>query len=452
MVSLVAQVCRGLVAMTALTFTCLARAEAEPLLEGPERMHLNRTTAAELLFDERTRENLAQLSWRVNVGTLQSIPNGRGLAYSAPAKQFPQVAIIGAYDPLTKTTTVHVIRLFGAPTIEVDSEPNVSITVEIAGVSFGPERTNSSGNALVPVEVPPGVDTAVTFAKDSHGNVTRDELPLNPPRFPRLLALCADGESALYVIEVNRQGELAESATFSVYSDHFTSSAPTRVRPGVFRVEFTPTSLNDRTHQGEIRAVADGIDSRCTLNTTQPAVPNAYQLDGRVVPIDVDRTWRLGVNLGWLTNGYRISGPFTSLRVSYAFSGVADGLRAELETGYTKTTALVRTTNEQTLDLDVQTWPIFASARYVVDWGAVRPSAALNAGAAISQTEVSGDMVLTTEAFATPWLGAAVGGSWLLGDHELSAELGYAFAKRSGGSVAGNVGGLRFMVGYNYSL
>ncbi len=369
MVGLATRTCRKLAVICAMGLPCLAQAAGVPPVTGPDRIHLNQTNTAELLFDEQTRDALARLSWRANIGTLQTLPDGRGLVYLAPSKQLPQVAILGAYDSQTQTPTAHVIRLIGAPTIEVDSEPNVSVTVEIAGATFGPQRTNAAGNALVPVEVPPGIDTAVTFAKDPHGNVTRDELPLNPPPFSRLLALCADGESALYVVEVNRQGELIDTASFSVDSADFIASSPTLVARGIFRVELTPAKPSEQSRRGEVRAVVDGLASKCVLTATSPAVAKAYELDGTVLPIDPSRAWRIGANLGWLTNGNRVSGPLTSLRVSYAFSGALDGLRAELEAGYTQSAAELLTTDDENLDLEVRTWPVFVSARYVFDLG-----------------------------------------------------------------------------------
>ena len=73
-------------------------------------------------------------------------------------------------------------------------------------------------------------------------------------------------------------------------------------------------------------------------------------------------------------------------------------------------------------------------------------------GQTIHTLKATGSNVLTDESFATPWLGGSVGGAWWLGHHEVMADVGYAWAKHSSGSVLGNVAGLKLTVGYQYAL
>src|SRR5690606_5585220 len=131
----------------------------------------------------------------------------------------------------------------------------------------------------------------------------------------------------------------------------------------------------------------------------------------------------VGANVGWLTNTHRVSGPWASVRGAYHLNQGHTGFRFEVEAALSQTNTDVLTTDGQELELDIRTIPIFASARYVLDWGIVHPMAALSVGAAISRAEAAGSNVFTDETFTTPWLAGSVGGMWWLGRHELAAEV-----------------------------
>lgn len=430
-----------------------AQAQLPPPVElhGPNDLHLANSSFVELTVQPNLQGESSPLVWSTNVGRVEATKPAT-LRYTPASKHFPQVAIIAAYDPTAQKPVVHFIQLIGSPTIEVKSEPNVSVTVEIGDTSFGPQRTNSAGVALVPVEVPPGTITATTVATDSHGNVTRDDLPLNPPPYPRILTLCASTESAIYVLEVDHDGKPATTPTFRIQSASASTESATPLRPGVFRVAVRSREPLTKPELVELRASADAFSSACTLELRPPPVALPYTLDGKVVPRDPAYPWLVGVHVGWLTNTNRISGPWVSARGGYALSESHHGLRLELEAGFSQSSTTVLTTDNQELDLSVRTFPIFATARYVLEWGTVHPMAAIHLGAAFSRAKATGSNVLTDESFTTPWLGASVGGAWWLGRHELTAELGYASAKHSTGSVLGNVGGLQVTLGYQYAL
>lgn len=421
-------------------------------VRGPSELRLAREANLQLeLQTPAVTEAPTPLVWTTNVGRVDT-PTDQTLVYTPSSPHFPQVAIIAAYDADANAPLVHFVQLIGSPTIEVKSEPNVSVMVQIAKASFGPQRTNGAGIALVQVEVAPGITTATTVATDAHGNVTRDELPLEPPSYPRLVTLCASAESAIYVIEVNTDGKPATTPTFRLQSDTAQTESATLVEPGVFRVGLLPREVLTEPKRADVRASTDDFSSACSVELTPPPVALPYVLEGSVVPRDPAYAWMIGAHLGWLTNASRISGPWASLRGAYAVSQSHAGLRIEVEAGLSQSTASVLTTDNQELELDVRTIPMFASARYVLDWGFVHPMAAVNLGAAVSQARATGANVLTNESFTTPWLGGSLGGMWWRGHHELSAEVGYALAKHSTGSVLGNVAGLRITVGYQYAL
>lgn len=428
---------------------------ANVVLAGPVEMRLTRETSIDLTITRsgpaRAEQSAEVLRWRTNVGTLESL-GPESLRYLPGPKHSPQVAIIAAYSARDKAPVVHFVQLIGSPTIEVNSEPNVNVMVEIAGASFGPQRTNSAGVALVPVEVPPGVINATTVATDSHGNVTREDLPLDPPLYPRVLTLCANGDDAVYVIEVDSRGQPASAPTFRLQADALITESPSLVQPGVFRIDVRPERPPTKTISTEVRAAVDGFTSSCSLELTPPPLALPYTLDGTVVPLEPSHPWFVGVTLGWLTNANRVSGPWAGLRGAYAFGRTHHGLRLELEAAYSQSSVEMFTTDNQTLGLELRTWPVFVNGRYILDWGIVHPMASISLGAAISRAEATGSNILTNENFVTPWLGGALGGMWWLGRHELAAEVGYTYAKHATGSVLGNVGGLHLTLAYHYGL
>lgn len=427
---------------------------AEPArlaVRGPSQAHLAETTYVELEVTGAAEDAWNTLAWRTNVGRVDPMAVGV-LRYTPASKQFPQVALVAAYDPEQKEPVVHFVRLIGSPTIEVKSEPNVAVTVQIADTSFGPQRTDNAGIALVPVHVPPGIETATTVATDAHGNVTRDELALNPPPFPRLLTLCANAEPAVYVVEVDNDGRPATEPSFRLAVPSAVSESPALVQPGVFRVGLRPDDTLKEPLRVEARASVDSFSDSCSLDLVPPPVAEPYTFDGQVIPRERAYSWSLGATAGWLTNTHRVSGPWASVRGAYHWDDGHAGFRFELEAGVSQTNAIVLTTDGQELALDIRTIPIFANARYVFDWGIVHPMAAISVGAAMSRAQAKGSNVLTDEALTTPWLAGSVGAMWWLGRHELAAEVGYAIAKNSTGSVIGNLGGLKLTLGYQYAI
>lgn len=420
-------------------------------IQGPDEVALSQTHGVTLEVQDGPGPDGTPLVFTTNVGHVEPI-DASHLAYTASSKHAPQVAVIAAYDPQAQAPVVHFVRLIGSPTIEVKSEPNVNVTVQVGKESFGPQRTNSAGLAQFAVQVPPGVDSATTTATDSHGNVTKGELPLNPPPYQRILALCASAESALYVVEVTPHGQPASKPSFKVQAGALTAATPTRVSDGVFRVALSTTTPTTEVLQAEVRANADGFSSACALEIAPPPTSLPYTLVGKVVPLDPPYPWFAGLNLGWLTNTNRISGPLVSARFGYSPAARHAGLRLEGELGFSQSHDELLTTDNQSLELAVQTWPLFVTGRYVLDLGPVAPMAAINLGAALSRAKASGGNVLTDESFLTPWFGAALGGMWWRGHHEVTAEASYAYANHGSGAVQGNVAGLRFTLGYNYAL
>jgi hypothetical protein len=65
--------------------------------------------------------------------------------------------------------------------LEVKTEPDARVSVEVANKTFGPQKASPQGLAVVPIEVPPGVATARALAdSESHSTALEVALPTPP--------------------------------------------------------------------------------------------------------------------------------------------------------------------------------------------------------------------------------------------------------------------------------
>ncbi len=173
------------------------------------------------------------LAWKASVGTVTA--SAQSLSFELPKTTIPQVALLAAYEPTTRTPVVQRVLLIGSPTVEIRSEPNVKVTVGLGERNFGPVSTDGKGLARLKIEAPPGVGSVKTLATDSYGNVTEGQLALNPPPFPRVLVLCAPSEEAAYVVEITEQGDFAPTPSFDTRISDGDIKPTETVSPGIFR-------------------------------------------------------------------------------------------------------------------------------------------------------------------------------------------------------------------------
>jgi hypothetical protein len=104
--------------------------------------------------------------------------------WEAPPAGVPRVAIVGALTG--GGCGFAAIPLAGLGDAVVRTRPGAEVAVTIADRTFGPARADRTGTALVPVEVPPGVDAVFHGAR---------RIPLELPRVAHV-AILLDGEEA----------------------------------------------------------------------------------------------------------------------------------------------------------------------------------------------------------------------------------------------------------------
>src|SRR5207247_2239970 len=88
-------------------------------------------------------------------------PDGRLHATYTPSGRASGFAIVSAVGEGGAPIDWIVIALHGRPQVEVRSRSDTVVRVRVAGIDYGPVRTDATGVAALAVLVPPGVESAV---------------------------------------------------------------------------------------------------------------------------------------------------------------------------------------------------------------------------------------------------------------------------------------------------
>lgn len=134
----------------------------------------------------RSRASVGALSPKQVVG-----PNTARYTWTPPSARFPHTAMLvfwterGGNPP---DLAVLRIPLVGRTDLEVNTEPRAEVRVEVGDHTFGPRKADPRGHAVIPVEVPPGVDKAKVLSEV--GGVSKTvEVALDLPPFNHLTAV-----------------------------------------------------------------------------------------------------------------------------------------------------------------------------------------------------------------------------------------------------------------------
>lgn len=159
---------------------------AQPAIEiAPERFVLGVQTSAELQV--HGLEKHADLRFAASSGTLSAVGERRGvyaLRWVPPEVRYPSWVVLLVWDARDREGRVAVARvpLWGRTELEMSTEPNAEVRVEVGGQSFGPVRADARGRVQVPIEVPPGVKGAQVIATAPGGRQLTRTVPLEVPR------------------------------------------------------------------------------------------------------------------------------------------------------------------------------------------------------------------------------------------------------------------------------
>lgn len=423
---------------------------AEWRLIGPARVNRRETPRVDLLLKTPPEVNASELELFTNSGGIELLradgPGRWRLRYELPSEKYPGVALIAAQGAAAHQFASLRIELMGYPTVDIRSEPSVSIVVQAESARFGPVVTDARGRARLEIAVPPGVSEVTTLATDQRGNVREGRLALEPPPFSRLLAVCAPRESAVYVLAVNERGNPGGRAEFHVQAEGASTARPRALAPGLFRVDVRPEPGSDEL---EVHTTLGEEDLHCALPGA-PALPVAEAAPAEAVHRRAPLL--LGVQLGASSNLAKVAGPWGALQLALPLGGLESGWRLEAQAGYTRSEARLESANGETLNLELHTVPVAGSLRYGLALGRWQGSAAASLGVAwvnLQAERASGEEQHT----ALPlWIGGAVRGAYLFSGGEAGLELGYSQAQVQEDAIRGNAAGLRASLGYLFHL
>jgi hypothetical protein len=160
-------------------------------------------------------EDRRPLRIAVNVGSFSPIqiasPGVYRTTYRLPATRHPQVALVALWRETGPGAPIDFQRipLFGKTTLPVGTREGARVTVLVGEQTFGPITADRRGNAVVPIEVPPGVLEVV--ARSAEGATeTQKTVPVDLPPYNRLTLAVTP-----YLIEADGRS----SATVHVYYD-----------------------------------------------------------------------------------------------------------------------------------------------------------------------------------------------------------------------------------------
>lgn len=218
----------------------------------------------------------SDLSLSASVGEIQEVKHLGGGRFSAtyvpPAVNYPQLAILSATDLRAGSVIQQstAIPLVGKTNYPVQAGPEASVSLRIGEKTYGPVTANSTGKARIPVEVPPGVSTAVQVEARG-GSTVEKSLDLRVPETSRVAilpsqpALPADGNTStpVRVVVYAADGSRDEEATIAVTAPSLTADEVVHLGQGIYQFNVVAK-----------RAYEDGVAS-ITVNARGNSVQKA---------------------------------------------------------------------------------------------------------------------------------------------------------------------------------
>ena len=208
---------------------------AVAVLVEPSPLHLGKDARAKVRVEAAEAPTLSASAGRIE--NVRAAGAGSWAAdYFPPDDELPQVAILTAVVQGEVAWTA--IPLWGQGDAVVKTRPRGSIRVEIAGRTFGPVVADASGQAQVPVEVPPGVREA------HHG---KRIIPLNVP--PSRTVHLALGDTArpadrpqtvpVFAVAVTGGGQPRTGAALKLRTNRGTLSPARERAPGLYEASLS---------------------------------------------------------------------------------------------------------------------------------------------------------------------------------------------------------------------
>jgi len=217
-----------------------------------------------------------------NVGEVQAMsrvgPGSYSAIYVPPPTPFPQVATISVWDGNQPN------RVFGFFRISLIGKVNYPVNARAAGVTlifkvgnttFPPVVSDATGQASVPITVPPGVRSASVEMIQADGARSTQKIDLQVPPFNRIAVggvpdfIPSDGEhqSKVHFFVVDSRGRPADGAELSLTATQGKLTPPKFLGNGLYESTYTAPGLGTASRAtisaslvGEEAASTDSVE------------------------------------------------------------------------------------------------------------------------------------------------------------------------------------------------
>lgn len=401
-------------ALVALTAQASPRVKAQP-----EEAVLGRDHQVRLELSDVERP-----AWKVSEGEIETV-DATHLVWRLPDSGSPRTALLLLWDAADSRPDPTVLRipLLGRTDLEIETEPRAKVMVEIAGRSFGPRTASTGGTVKVPVQVPPGVETA-TVRAEANGRTTARKVDLGLPPDVHLLAaltphpiapsgegwLMAAGQPPLSAGKVELEAIGADV------------SPERRGDPLLYEVDPRPNA-----QEVVVSAAVKGHPETKAMTAVAIQAPVAQG----TCPSSAPPTFHLGANVG----GFLGTGAAKGFELSVLAGVTWPALprwSLELEVGWRHTGFTQEVEPLGTLHSRINVLPILATARFLaLTHGPWRVAVRAGLGVAPYEHRLSSTFEAPFREGGTTWEALAQAeGAYRLGRLEPFLSVGYAYSPR----------------------
>ncbi|WNG58358.1 hypothetical protein F0U59_29165 [Archangium gephyra] len=423
----------------------------------------------------------ARVSLSVNTGSVTEPTPARDgtfhATYRPPSRQGPLVALFHATVKRGNRGSGAWLALpvHGPYSLRVKAPPRSRVQVSMGAASYGPVVAAASGEAVVPVLLPPGVTSAqVTIVERSRKSRTQT-VPLPEPRFPRVQLVAM--EAPIQGQPVRLQGFVVDDSgnpavalpPLSVSAEQGTLGPIEAKEGGVFEVPFTAST----TSTAPVNISASPLDEAERSFTLQveprpappggPARPDSPSLVASTgqPPPSPWSPWQptLGAFLFVHSNAAQSNGPGLQLEgaLRLATLPVEALVQVELRGNNTVSTTLAADgPNPVTKTFTLGGGALRLGARWshpVLSRGLIFADASAGVLHMRGDLELKSREDTVTQELLSTGLDMTVGAgfAWRLGPGRVAGQVQWGYAPGSQ-QVSGNLGGLSLGVGYQLTL
>lgn len=424
----------------------------------------------------------AQVSLSVNVGTVTEpapTPDGTFHAtYQPGSQEGSQVALFHATvkQGASSSGAWLALPVHGPSLLRVKAPPRAKVVVSVGAASYGPVAATASGEAAVPVKLPPGVASAQVTITERSGKNRTQTVPLPEPRFPRLQIVAL--ESPVQGHPVRLQGFVVDDSgnpavalpPLAVSAEQGTLGPIEAKEGGVFEVPYTasagstaPVRISASPLEDTDRAFTLQVEPRPALPASQtgPAA-GAPVAAAHLAPASPRKPWQptLGAFLFVHSNAASAHGAGLQLEGSLRLATLPLEALAQFELRNNGAISTILTPYGP--NLVTKTFTLSGGAlRLGVRWGLpVLSRGLIFADASAGILGMKGNLEYRSPLEGTvtqplrsvgPDVVVGSGFGWKAGPGRVAGQVQWAYAPGRG-LVSGNLGGLSLGVGYQLTV